>query len=137
MSRCRRTSPWLPTWQLARSQALRYADPSPTLPIALLLITESKGTHCHVSDRLAQGTRVVGRFSAVAQSSAHANASFLHQTRMQVVSPTPAAVYTGIGNAIATISRVEGYASLWRGVSSVVVGAGMEEERFGDGKDLF
>jgi hypothetical protein len=47
---------------------------------------------------------------------------------MQVVNPTPAAVYSGIGNAIATISRVEGYASLWRGVSSVVVGAGMQEE---------
>jgi len=44
---------------------------------------------------------------------------------MQVVSPTPAAVYTGISNAISTISRVEGYRSLWRGVSSVIVGAGM------------
>lgn len=46
------------------------------------------------------------------------------QTRMQVVNPTPAAIYTGIGNAISTISRVEGYMSLWRGLSSVVVGAG-------------
>ena len=46
------------------------------------------------------------------------------QTRMQVVNPTPAAIYSGLGNAIATISRVEGYASLWRGLSSVVVGAG-------------
>ena len=44
---------------------------------------------------------------------------------MQVVNPTPAAIYTGIGNAIATISRVEGYMSLWRGLSSVVLGAGM------------
>lgn len=43
---------------------------------------------------------------------------------MQVVSPTPAAVYTGVSNAIATISRVEGYRSLWKGVSSVIVGAG-------------
>jgi len=43
---------------------------------------------------------------------------------MQVVSPTPAAVYTGVSNAIATISRVEGFRSLWKGVSSVVVGAG-------------
>lgn len=47
------------------------------------------------------------------------------QTRMQVVNPTPAAIYSGIGNAIATISRVEGYMSLWKGLSSVVVGAGM------------
>lgn len=46
------------------------------------------------------------------------------QTRMQVVNPTPAAIYTGLGNAIATISRVEGYMGLWRGLSSVVVGAG-------------
>ena len=45
---------------------------------------------------------------------------------MQVVNPTPAAIYSGIGNAIATISRVEGYMSLWRGLSSVVLGAGME-----------
>ena len=43
---------------------------------------------------------------------------------MQVVNPTPAAIYTGIGNAISTISRAEGYMSLWRGVSSVVLGAG-------------
>ncbi|KAK4999706.1 Fe(2+) transporter [Elasticomyces elasticus] len=43
---------------------------------------------------------------------------------MQVVNPTPAAIYTGIGNALATISRVEGYLSLWRGLSSVIVGAG-------------
>ena len=51
------------------------------------------------------------------------------QTRMQVVNPTPAAVYTGIGNAIATISRAEGYMSLWRGISSVVLGAGMRRTR--------
>jgi len=43
---------------------------------------------------------------------------------MQVVNPTPAAIYTGIGNAIATISRAEGYLSLWKGLSSVIVGAG-------------
>lgn len=43
---------------------------------------------------------------------------------MQVVNPSPAAIYTGIGNALSTISRAEGYMSLWRGVSSVIVGAG-------------
>lgn len=53
------------------------------------------------------------------------------QTRMQVVNPTPAAIYTGLGNALATISRVEGYMSLWRGVSSVVVGAGVSDLRSG------
>jgi hypothetical protein len=55
------------------------------------------------------------------------------QTRMQVVNPTPAAIYTGIGNAISTISRAEGYMSLWRGVSSVVLGAG---EKHGDTEDI-
>jgi hypothetical protein len=43
---------------------------------------------------------------------------------MQVVNPSPTAVYTGISNAMVTISRVEGVRTLWRGVSSVVVGAG-------------
>lgn len=46
------------------------------------------------------------------------------QTRMQVVNPTPAAVYTGVSNALSTISRVEGMRTLWKGVSSVIVGAG-------------
>jgi len=55
------------------------------------------------------------------------------QTRMQVVNPTPAAIYTGIGNAISTISRAEGYMSLWRGVSSVVLGAG---EKLGNTEDI-
>ena len=54
----------------------------------------------------------------------HAKLIHARQTRMQVVNPTPAAIYTGIGNAISTISRAEGYMSLWRGVSSVVLGAG-------------
>jgi Mitochondrial carrier protein len=43
---------------------------------------------------------------------------------MQVVNPSPTAVYSGISNAMVTISRVEGFRTLWRGVSSVVVGAG-------------
>lgn len=54
----------------------------------------------------------------------HPKLTSTRQTRMQVVNPTPAAIYTGIGNAITTISRAEGYMSLWRGVSSVVLGAG-------------
>jgi len=43
---------------------------------------------------------------------------------MQVINPSPAALYTGLSNAVATISRIEGVGSLWRGVSSVIVGAG-------------
>jgi hypothetical protein len=58
------------------------------------------------------------------QANSYLKLILTRQTRMQVVNPTPAAIYTGIGNAISTISRAEGYMSLWRGVSSVVLGAG-------------
>ncbi|KAH0408482.1 hypothetical protein KCU90_g21881, partial [Aureobasidium melanogenum] len=64
-----------------------------------------------------------GAFAGVAEHSVMYPIDLL-KTRMQVMSPTPAAIYTGLGNAIATISRAEGYMSLWRGLSSVVVGAG-------------
>ena len=63
----------------------------------------------------------------------HTKLTHTRQTRMQVVNPTPAAIYTGIGNAITTISRAEGYMSLWRGVSSVVLGAG---EKHGNTEDI-
>lgn len=46
------------------------------------------------------------------------------QTRMQVFTASPAAMYTGIGNAFSRISATEGMRSLWRGVSSVILGAG-------------
>jgi transmembrane carrier protein len=46
------------------------------------------------------------------------------QTRMQVFATSPAAAYTGIGNAFTRISSTEGVRALWRGVSSVIVGAG-------------
>jgi solute carrier family 25 iron transporter 28/37 len=43
---------------------------------------------------------------------------------MQVFATTPAAVYTGMGNAFTRISSTEGMRALWRGVSSVILGAG-------------
>ncbi|KAI0272485.1 mitochondrial carrier [Gloeopeniophorella convolvens] len=46
------------------------------------------------------------------------------KTRMQVFAASPAAVYTGIGNAFTRISSTEGVRALWRGVSSVIMGAG-------------
>ncbi|KAL7268371.1 Fe(2+) transporter, partial [Rhizina undulata] len=46
------------------------------------------------------------------------------KTRMQIVSPTPAAMYSGITNAVAQISSTEGVRSLWRGIASVALGAG-------------
>ncbi|KAI0060997.1 mitochondrial carrier [Artomyces pyxidatus] len=46
------------------------------------------------------------------------------KTRMQVFATSPAGVYTGIGNAFTRISSTEGVRALWRGVSSVILGAG-------------
>jgi solute carrier family 25 (mitochondrial iron transporter), member 28/37 len=46
------------------------------------------------------------------------------QTRMQIINPTPQAVYTGVGNAITRISTTEGIRTLWRGMNSVILGAG-------------
>ncbi|KAF9045801.1 mitochondrial carrier [Hymenopellis radicata] len=46
------------------------------------------------------------------------------KTRMQVFATTPVAVYTGVGNAFTRISSTEGVRALWRGVWSVVLGAG-------------
>lgn len=46
------------------------------------------------------------------------------KTRMQIVNPSPTAMYSGISNAVAQISSTEGIRSLWRGIGSVVMGAG-------------
>jgi Mitochondrial carrier protein len=46
------------------------------------------------------------------------------QTRMQIINPSAGGLYTGLSNAVSTIYRIEGLRTLWRGVSSVVVGAG-------------
>ena len=43
---------------------------------------------------------------------------------MQIVNPTPSAMYTGIANAVSQISSTEGARSLWRGIASVALGAG-------------
>ncbi|KAG8847661.1 Fe(2+) transporter [Serendipita sp. 411] len=43
---------------------------------------------------------------------------------MQLLSPSPAAVYSGMSNAITRISSTEGLKTLWRGVASVIAGAG-------------
>lgn len=43
---------------------------------------------------------------------------------MQVFTASPAAIYTGMGNALTRISSTEGFRALWRGVTSVIVGAG-------------
>jgi solute carrier family 25 iron transporter 28/37 len=47
------------------------------------------------------------------------------QTRMQILNPTPSAVYNGMIQSGYRIATGEGILSLWRGMSSVVVGAGL------------
>ncbi|KAF2501794.1 mitochondrial carrier [Lophium mytilinum] len=66
---------------------------------------------------------VAGAFAGIAEHSVMYPIDLL-KTRMQVVNPSPTAVYTGISNAVVTISRVEGFRTLWKGLSSVVLGAG-------------
>lgn len=43
---------------------------------------------------------------------------------MQILNPTPSAVYNGMFQGGYRIATKEGFWSLWRGMSSVVVGAG-------------
>ncbi|KAJ2015502.1 Fe(2+) transporter [Coemansia sp. RSA 2337] len=46
------------------------------------------------------------------------------KTRMQVVGSPSSVVYSGVTNALKVISTTEGVRSLWRGVMSVILGAG-------------
>ncbi|KAL2877531.1 Fe(2+) transporter [Colletotrichum sp. CLE4] len=46
------------------------------------------------------------------------------KTRMQVLNPNPSAVYNGVIQGTYRIASREGVLSLWRGMSSVVAGAG-------------
>ncbi|KAI9032129.1 mitochondrial carrier [Hyaloraphidium curvatum] len=46
------------------------------------------------------------------------------KTRMQVLNPSPQAIYSSMSNALSRILTTEGFMSLWRGVGSVVLGAG-------------
>jgi len=43
---------------------------------------------------------------------------------MQVLTASPATAYTGIGQALSRISSVEGFRGLWKGIASVILGAG-------------
>lgn len=46
------------------------------------------------------------------------------KTRMQVLRPHPTATYRSVGHALSSIRATEGFRRLWRGVGSVVLGAG-------------
>ncbi|OSS46272.1 hypothetical protein B5807_08694 [Epicoccum nigrum] len=67
---------------------------------------------------------LAGAFAGIAEHSVMYPVDML-KTRMQVMNPGPSATYTSsIANALVTVSRVEGFRSLWKGLSSVVLGAG-------------
>ncbi|KAJ1306784.1 hypothetical protein OPQ81_007770 [Rhizoctonia solani] len=46
------------------------------------------------------------------------------KTRMQVITTSNVAVYSSLGNAVQRIASTEGLRTLWRGVASVIMGAG-------------
>ncbi|KAI9003595.1 putative MRS4-protein of the mitochondrial carrier family [Gaertneriomyces semiglobifer] len=46
------------------------------------------------------------------------------KTRMQVITSNPQAIYSGVTNALTRISSAEGFSTLWRGVNSMILGAG-------------
>ncbi|RVX75311.1 hypothetical protein B0A52_00664 [Exophiala mesophila] len=48
----------------------------------------------------------------------------LMKTRMQIINPSAGGLYTGLSHAVSTIYRIEGLRTLWRGMTSVIVGAG-------------
>lgn len=47
------------------------------------------------------------------------------QTRMQIINPVGTSAYNGMIQSTMRIASGEGVLKLWRGMSSVVVGAGM------------
>lgn len=46
------------------------------------------------------------------------------KTRMQIIQPTPQTISSGVIRAMTKISTTEGMLTLWRGVNSVIIGAG-------------
>ncbi|KAI5285684.1 Fe(2+) transporter [Ascosphaera acerosa] len=66
---------------------------------------------------------LAGAFAGIAEHSVMYPVDLL-KTRMQVLNPSAGGLYSGMSNAVSTISRIEGWRALWRGVSSVIAGAG-------------
>jgi hypothetical protein len=117
MKHCRPTSPSLPT-------CLRV--PLRALPCVSHLAAHERaaannppGALGHVSRGSAEGARHVSRPPRAVRK-----VLTEVKTRIQIINPSPGAMYSGISNAMVTISRVEGFRTLWRGLSSVVMGAG-------------
>ncbi|KAJ5564553.1 mitochondrial carrier [Penicillium frequentans] len=66
---------------------------------------------------------LAGAFAGIAEHSVMYPVDLL-KTRMQILHPSTGGLYTGLTNAVSTIYRIEGWRTLWKGVSSVIVGAG-------------
>ncbi|KAL5361353.1 mitochondrial carrier domain-containing protein [Aspergillus floccosus] len=66
---------------------------------------------------------LAGAFAGIAEHAVMYPVDLL-KTRMQILHPTTGGLYTGLTNAFSTIYRIEGWRTLWKGVSSVIVGAG-------------
>jgi solute carrier family 25 iron transporter 28/37 len=66
---------------------------------------------------------LAGAFAGIAEHSVMYPVDLL-KTRMQIINPSSGGLYTGLTNAVSTIYRIEGWRTLWKGVSSVIVGAG-------------
>lgn len=63
-------------------------------------------------------------FSRSPTSCARVNTDGSGQTRMQILNPNATTAYTGVLRSTYQIASCEGFFSLWRGMSSVIVGAG-------------
>ena len=50
------------------------------------------------------------------------------QTRLQVLKPAEGGLYSGLTNAFLKIRRLEGSGRMWRGISSVILGAGISAD---------
>ncbi|KAL9045118.1 MAG: hypothetical protein Q9214_001800 [Letrouitia sp. 1 TL-2023] len=64
-----------------------------------------------------------GALAGIAEHSAVYPLDLL-KTRLQVLNPSPSGLYSGLSNALSRILKAEGIGSLWRGISSVALGAG-------------
>ena len=58
------------------------------------------------------------------------------QTRLQVMSSSPIRTHSGILRSLRSIKRADGIRSLWRGLPSVVVGAGSSRSSQNEGMRL-
>ena len=75
------------------------------------------GTLCYVPRR-----HVEGRSFMSDQRDPETN---VQQTRLQVLKPTEGGLYRGFWHAFSKVRTVEGGGRMWKGVSSVMIGAGI------------